>query len=90
MQAGEIRNGNISDEELESSLLTLDNALMQIGDTPSSYSAWYFERFCDGNIKTPEQQFNDYKNVTKARIVQAAKSVKLDSVYIMYNKEAKE
>lgn len=89
-QLDEIRQGNITDEELESALLSLDNALTQVGDTPNSYSSWYFERFCDGNIVTPEQQFTEYKNVTKARIVQAANSLSLDSVYLMLDKEAAE
>lgn len=87
-QLDEIRNGNITDDELESAVLSLDNALSQIGDTPSSYSGWYFERFCDGRIRTPEEQYEDYKNVTKSRIIEAAKTLELDSVYLMLNKEA--
>lgn len=89
-QLDEIRNGNITDAEYESALLSLDNALTQIGDTPSSYSSWYFERFCDGKIVTPEEQLELYKNVTKERIIEAAKSLSLDSVYLMLNKEEAE
>ncbi len=87
-QLDEIRNGNVSDEELSNALLSIDNALTGIGDTPSSYSSWYFERLCDGNVMTPQQQLEEYKAVTKERIVEAAKSLKLDSVYLMLNKEA--
>ncbi|MBQ9899259.1 MAG: insulinase family protein [Ruminococcus sp.] len=89
-QLDEIRKGNITDEEMSSALLTLDNALTQVGDTPSSYSSWYFERFCDGRQLTPEEEFREYQGVTKARIVQAANSLALDSIYIMYDKEDKE
>lgn len=89
-QLDEIRNGNITDAEYESALLSLDNALTQIGDTPSSYSSWYFERFCDGRIVTPQEQLEIYKNVTKERIIEAARSLSLDSVYLMLNKEAAE
>ena len=89
-QLDEVRKGNITDEELSSAMLTLDNALTQIGDTPSSYSSWYFERFCDGRILTPAEEFVEYQNVTKARIIQAANSLVLDSIYIMYDKEAAE
>ncbi len=89
-QLDEIRKGNITDEEMSSALLTLDNALTQVGDTPSSYSSWYFERFCDGTRMTPEEEFREYQGVTKARIVQAANSLALDSIYIMYDKEDKE
>ena len=89
-QLDEIRNGNISDEELESAILALENGLEQIGDTASSYESWYFERFCEGNVVTPSERLNDYKNVTKARIVQAANSLKLDSIYLMLDKEEAE
>lgn len=89
-QLDEIRNGNISDEELSSAMLSIENALAAVGDTPSSYSLWYFERFCEGSIITPEQQLEAFKSVTKERIIEAAKSLKLDSVYLMLNKEAQE
>ena len=88
-QLDEIRNGNITDEELESALLSLDNAHTQVGDTPSSYDSWYFERFCHGKILSPEEQMAEYRQVTKARIVEAAKSLTLDSVYLMLDKEDK-
>lgn len=86
-QLDEIKQGNISDNELESAIASLENGLCQVGDTPSSYTGWYFERFCNGEIRTPQEQLLDYKNVTKARIVEAANSMKLDSIYLMLNKE---
>jgi len=86
-QLDEMKKGNFTDAEMESALLSLDNALTQIGDTPSSYSGWYFERFCDGAIVTPEEQYENYKKVTKERIIQAANSLSLDSVYLMLDKE---
>ena len=86
-QLDEIRNGNITDDEITSAVLSLDNALTSIGDTPSSYSAWYFDCLCDGEIITPEECFEKYKAVTKEDIINAGKSLTLDSVYIMYDKE---
>jgi predicted Zn-dependent peptidase len=88
-QLDEIRNGNITDEEIESALLSLDNAHTQVGDTPSSYDSWYFERFCNGKILAPEELMKEYRLVTKERIVEAANSLTLDSVYLMLDKEDK-
>lgn len=88
-QLDEIRNGNITDEEIESALLSLDNAHTQVGDTPSSYDSWYFERFCNGKILAPEELMKEYRLVTKERIIEAAKSLTLDSVYLMLDKEDK-
>ena len=87
-QLDEIRNGNLTDEEISKALMSIDNSLSAVGDTPSSYSAWYFERFCENNIITPQQQLENYRAVTRERIIEAAKSLKLDTVYLMLNKEA--
>lgn len=89
-QLEEIKSGNFTQEELDSALMSIENALDGVGDTHSSYVSWYFERFCEGDIITPQQQSKLYRAVTRERIIEAAKSVKLDSIYIMYNKEAEE
>ena len=86
-QLDEIRDGNITDDEINNALLSLDNALTSVGDTPSSYSGWYFDCLCDGEIVTPEECFGKYKSVTKEDIVNAGKSLTLDSIYIMYDRE---
>lgn len=89
-QLEEIKQGNITDEEMESSLLALNNAVLQVGDTPSSYISWFFECFCDGRTLTPEEHYREFCNITKERIIEAAKSLRLDTVYLMLNKEEKE
>lgn len=89
-QLEEIKKGNITDKEIESSIMALDNAVLQIGDTPSSYVSWFFDCFCDGKLITPEEHFREFRSVTKERIVQAAASLKLDTVYLMLDKEAQE
>ena len=89
-QLEEIKKGNITDEEIESSLMALDNAVLHIGDTASSYINWFFDCFSDGKLITPEEHFNEFRSVTKERIVQAANSLKLDTVYLMLDKEVQE
>ncbi len=86
-QLDEIKNGNISDEDVSSAVLFIQNSIEQIGDTMSSYTGWYFERFCEGKIITAEEMTENYKNVTKERIIAAARSFSIDSIYIMLNKE---
>lgn len=86
-QLDEIRNGNFTDEEVESALLTIDNSLSGVGDTAGSYISWYFERLCEGEIIEPDEQYKRFLDVTRERIIGAAKAVRLDSVYLMLNKE---
>lgn len=89
-QLEDICRGNISDSEIESALLTCENSLSQVGDTPPSYEGYYFERFCAGNIISPAQRMEQYMAVTKERIIQAARSFKPDNVYLMLNKKEAE
>jgi len=87
-QLDEIKNGNITDEELQSALLALENSYSSFGDTPGSYVSWYFDCICKNRYITPIEHMEELFAVTKERIVEAAKTVKLDSTYRMLNKEA--
>lgn len=87
-QLDDIKNGNISDSELEQTLLILDNSLSSIGNTPSSYFSWFNSCICNGKMITPEQASELYHSITKERLVEAARSIKLDSMYYMVNKES--
>ena len=86
-QLDEIKKGNISDSEIECSLMALDNAVLQITDSPSGYIGWIFECFTDGKIISPAEHFEEFRSVTKERIIAAADSLKPDCVYLMLNKE---
>jgi len=88
-QLDEMCRGNITDEEINGSLRYIENALCQVGDTMASYSGWYFERLCEGEVITPQELFSRYSSVTRESLVEAAKSLKLDSVYLMLDKEEK-
>lgn len=87
-QLEEICNGNISDEELQSALLALENSYTSFGDTHDSYFSWYFGCFCRNEYLSPQEHFERLLAVTKERIIEAAKNIKLDSTYHMLNKEA--
>ena len=83
-----LKNGSFTDSDIEAAVLAVTNGLTAIGDTPSSYTGWYFECFCNDELITPQQQAERYRAVTRDRIIEAAKSLSLDSIYLMLNKEA--
>ncbi len=89
-QIDEIRNGNITEEEIQSALLMIDNDCSGIGDTPAQYFSWYFSRFCFGDSITPQEYLQKISEVTKDRIIRIAESFRLDSSYCMLNKESAE
>jgi predicted Zn-dependent peptidase len=86
-QLNDIASGNFTDEETESSVLSILNSLKGIGDTPSSLASWYFSRMCRGEIITPEEEIKRIRLVTRDEIIEAAKSFKLDTVYVMTGEE---
>ncbi len=82
-QLEEIKNGNFSDEDMKNSVLSILNSLKSVGDTTSSYVNWYFNCYAYGETKLPEQEAQSISAVTKERIIEVAKSFKLDTVYVM-------
>jgi predicted Zn-dependent peptidase len=87
-QLDEIRKGNITDEELQSAFLALENAYTSFGDTHSSYISWYTDCFFRNEYTSPDEYLERLFAVTKERIAAAAVNVRLDSTYHMLNKEA--
>ena len=86
-QLDAICKGEITDEELESTRMCLHNTLHGIGDTASSYINWYFGQMIRDTNLTPEEEEQCYLQVTKEQIVAAAKSMQLDTIYLMQNQE---
>lgn len=81
LELEEIKESGISDSELKTALIYMENSLKGCGDVPSSYINWYFERICSGSILSPWQSAEEYKRVTKEQLHSAAKSLKLDTFY---------
>ena len=82
-QLEDMKNGNFSQEDIDNSILSIANSLKSIGDTTSSYINWYNSCFIQDENITPEQSLEKYKAVTKQQLIDAANSLKLDTVYVM-------
>lgn len=86
-QLQELQSGNITEDELESAKMFVHNTMRGVGDTPSSYITWYLAQFCRGTQMTTEEEERAYQEVNKERIIAAANSLTLDTIYIMDCKE---
>lgn len=86
-QLDAICSGDILDEEIQNAMMSIHNTMRGVGDTTSSYITWYFGQFCRGTQLTPTQEEEQYRKVTKEEIIAAAKSMQLDTIYIMECKE---
>lgn len=86
-QLDEIIKGNFSDEDIQNILVSIENSFSGIGDTINSYINWYKSAVYEGEYITPEKKLEEYRNVTRERIIECAKSLVLDTVYIMKSRE---
>lgn len=82
-QLEEIQNGNVSDDELSSTMLMMQNAFGMVNDSLSSLEGWYLDGILDDNISTPEEFVESLAKVTKEDIIDASKKVKLTTVYFL-------
>lgn len=82
-QFAKIKNGEISDEEIENSKRTITGTLKTINDDLSAISGWYSARETDENPLSPEEFSKAVKSVTKEQIISAANEFSLDTVFIL-------
>lgn len=82
-QLDDIRNGNITDEEFDSSIKGLTNLILGVGDTPESLDRWYSGQMLDNEIITPEAYAQLISAVTHEQVIAAAQAVTLDTIYML-------
>lgn len=82
-QIDDIKNGNFTDDDLENTKKYVCNSLKFIGDTQSSYISWFFSDVIFNTKRTIENEYKKYHEVTKQDVINAAKCLELDTIYIL-------
>ncbi len=84
-----VRNGDFSNELLEDSKRYMVSALKSVNDTPRAVADWYYSYCLDSEEETcsPEQFIEKIEAVTKDDVTAFARSVTLDTVYVLTSKE---
>lgn len=85
-QLTDIQNGIFEDETLENTRLMLKNALRAIGDSTGALEDWYLNRILSDNITSPEQEMELFDAVTREDVIEAARKITLDTVYLLTGK----
>ena len=80
-QLEEIKNGNFTNEDINFAEMAIKNDFKSVADSAGNVSNWYFDCIRKNDIVTPEEKLGRYLGVSKERIIAAAKSMVLDSVY---------
>ena len=85
-EIGDLKNGEITDFELEATKLAVINSYYSSNDTVRGIDTWYMNRIFEGEIKSIEEMAERVNAVTKEEIIEAAKLLTLDTVYVLKNK----
>lgn len=86
-QLGAVCRGEFTDEDMQNSRLAMINSLRGVNDGAISISDWYFKQSYSGTAVSPEQEIEKLCAVKREDIIEAAKSLKLDTVYVLTGKE---
>jgi predicted Zn-dependent peptidase len=82
-QLEDLKQGNVSDEELENARRSLRNGYREITDSPAAIASWYLGRISTGRYDSPEDAIAAMEQITKEDVVTVANSVRLDTVYFL-------
>ncbi|MDR0197505.1 MAG: insulinase family protein [Oscillospiraceae bacterium] len=82
-----MKTGGFTDEEMSHAGLSLQNDLKTVGDSLSGMAKWYLGHIYMRDVVTPEQAIARYLAVTRERIIKAAESVSLDTVYVLTERD---
>lgn len=88
-QLEEIKKGNFSEEELDETKIYLSQSFKKIEDSLSAVGGWYICQSLSKKVFTPKEYANRINNVTKSQIIEAAKNIQLDTIYLLMGKGGK-
>ena len=83
---GEIKamqNGDITDEELEATKMSMANAFTSNCDTVGGISGHYLSQMFDKEILSPQECVDKVNAVTKEDVIRCAQKLKLDTVFTL-------
>lgn len=85
-EIADMKNGVISDFEINSTKLSVINAFRSTSDTVSGIDLWYSNQLLEDGFKSVEEMSKEINAVTKQQIVDAAQKLTLDTIYVLKNK----
>lgn len=85
-QLEEMKKGNISDQEISDAVMSLVNSYKTLNDSNYAISGHYLGEILTNTIRTPEEEAQLVRAVTKEQIVEIANQLKLDICYVLTGK----
>ena len=75
--------GKFTDEDFSSSIKSLTDSILGNSDTPEEITAWYASQILRNELKAPETYAKEIGNVDRAEVVRAAKTIMLDTIFML-------
>ena len=82
-QLEDVKNGEISDFELDAASLAAANGILTSLDTPSGMEELYFDGILGEDKNPPEELAARCRAISKSEVAAVARGVKLDAVYYL-------
>ena len=86
-QLASIANGEVTDEDMNASLLAMKDSFNSVCDTPEDIDGWISAQVTEPYFETPEEVLSGISKVTKEDVISAAKKVTLDTIFVLRAKE---
>ena len=75
--------GEFTDEDFTSSIKSLTDSILGNSDTPEEITAWYASQILRNELKAPETYAKEIGCVDRAEVVRAAKTIMLDTIFML-------
>lgn len=82
-QLEDIRRGNFTDDDIASSVKSLEDGFRSVSDSAESVANWFASQVCSDKYLYPEDFIEQFKKVTREDIIKAARAVTLDTVFML-------
>ncbi len=88
-QLEDIKNGNLTEEELQNAKQTIISTIKFIPDEQDTEVTYYFGGVISGKHVSIEEYQNKINEITKKQIIDLANQTKINTIYFLTNKEEK-
>lgn len=85
-QLEDMKQGKFSDEDFENSVKGISDAHISVNDSPEALNFWYSGLYTSENDEerfSPEQYVSNIKKVTPQQVIEAAKKVSIDTIFML-------
>ncbi len=86
-QIDDLKSGNITDYEIDSTRKMLINAFKEASDNPSLVISLYLDGYINNREESIEDMIRQIQTVNKEEIIKVSQKLKLDTIYFLTNKE---